>query len=180
MGQIFSQKEEEKKIKQTMAEWKANWEKIKPKIEKLGRIKLTESVEYQGQVEQGRANGFGIYFFINKNNLVWRYEGQIKDWGMHGKGILFNLYGYRYEGQFKDGLMNGKGIEYWNEGHKSQGEWKNNKKNGKSVYYWDCGAWQEGERKDDKPSGKTIFFGPDGRAEEEYVTDEQVNRTKND
>jgi hypothetical protein len=39
-----------------------------------------------------------------------RYEGQLLNYNMHGKGVYFHNTGTRYEGEFRFGLMHGRGM----------------------------------------------------------------------
>ena len=62
---------------------------------------------YNGQVEDGKPHGFGVY---DKGST--RYKGEWKYGKQHGVGvfIVYGRDGYRYEGDWKDDEMNGYGI----------------------------------------------------------------------
>ena len=46
-------------------EFKMNWEKKKEEIEKMERIKMDEIRDYQGELKNGKKNGFGIMFWTS-------------------------------------------------------------------------------------------------------------------
>ena len=54
-----------------------------------------------------------------------KYEGQMKNGKMHGKGVYSFSNGEKYEGEFKDDMFEGKGEYYWPDGTKKIGVFKN-------------------------------------------------------
>jgi len=111
----------------------------------------------------------GIYPIIGKGE---EYEGEVEDGKPHGKGIYKKSNGDKYEGDFINGKMNGKGIFYYANKHRYEGEYKDDKKNGKGVFYYANGEKYDGEYKDDKKSGKGIFYYANkDRYEGEYKDD---------
>jgi hypothetical protein len=75
----------------------------------------------------------------------------------HEKKILYFDNG-RYEGDVKNGKMEGKGIRYWNDGDRYEGDFKNDKREGKGISYYNNGDRYEGEFKNDKAEGKGIEY----------------------
>ena len=67
---------------------------------------------YQGQMENGKNHGEGIYKVDNGA----RYEGQWFEGKAHGEGILYGAEGDRYEGQWKNGHKDGVGTVYGSNG----------------------------------------------------------------
>ena len=65
------------------------------------------SIKWSGLCENNKANGKGIL-----------------QWYVNGKLIS------RYEGDLLDGYINGKGVSIWTNGLKYDGEWKNNVQSG--------------------------------------------------
>ena len=62
-------------MKEEMEAWKVNWEKKKGEIEEKEKIKINEEKEYQGELENGKRNGFGIIFIHSGEFKGHRYEG---------------------------------------------------------------------------------------------------------
>ena len=87
-----------------------------------------------------------------------RYEGEIKNNLMEGKGTLYYNDGNRYEGEFHNNNREGKGILFFQSGSKYIGEYKNGKANGKGILYFFSGNRFEGEFKNDIRDGKGILY----------------------
>ena len=62
---------------------------------------------YEGECENGKRNGMGVYFNIRKK---WRYEGQYKDGKRHGSGIWHQEDGTFYIGGFENDDFHGFGT----------------------------------------------------------------------
>ena len=54
-----------------------------------------------------------------------KYEGQMKNGKMQGKGVYSFSNGERYEGEFKDDMFEGKGVYFYPDGTKKIGVYKN-------------------------------------------------------
>lgn len=93
-------------------------------------------VHYVGQVEQGRANGYGV--------------------------AILNT-GSRYVGEWKNNQRHGQGTFYWKDGEYYEGNYVGDKRNGQGTYFWPNGEKYIGQWKDDRRSGKGAFFGKDGK-----------------
>lgn len=108
-----------------------------------------------------------------------RYEGDLLNDLMHGKGTYFWLDGRRYEGEWKDGKMHGRGKFYWPSKNWYDGEFENGEKNGRGIYYYSDGSRYEGDFKHDFFNGKGIFFYDNGRRYEgEWQNDRIVGDGK--
>ena len=64
----------------------------------------------------------------------------------------------RYEGDILNNLIEGKGIFYYNNGDKYEGDWKNNIREGKGILFYNNGNRYEGEFKNDLREGNGIFY----------------------
>ena len=53
-----------------------------------------------------------------------KYEGEMKNSKMQGKGIYLFANGEKYEGEFKDDMFEGKGVYYYPDGTKKTGIFK--------------------------------------------------------
>ena len=72
---------------------------------------------------------------INKQEIKFsdgKYIGQVENGLAEGKGIFYGFNGDRYEGEFRNNKQVGKGIYYYNnepwKGDRYEGEWRNGKK----------------------------------------------------
>jgi hypothetical protein len=54
-----------------------------------------------------------------------KYEGEMKNGKMQGKGIYTFSNGEIYEGEFKDNMFHGKGKYTWTDGKVESGTWEN-------------------------------------------------------
>lgn len=108
-------------------------------------------VDYEGAVENGRANGYGKGKLSNGNT----YEGNWKDNTMDGKGKIAFKNGDVYEGDFKKNSYNGKGKLVYKNGDINEGEFANGSLNGKGKQIWNNGKnIYEGNYLDGKRHGK--------------------------
>jgi hypothetical protein len=119
-----------------------------------------DRVTWTGPCPNGRASGRGV--------LVWhyagmedRYEGDLHDGTMHGRGILTSADGSRYEGDFWDGTFEGRGILTY-DGARYEGEFGDGLFHGYGTYVFADGGRFEGEFRDDYPHGQgTLWSGND-------------------
>ena len=139
---------------------------------------------YYGEVKKGteekHGRGFYIhkehhYFFKGQFNIALEgkgiqiyesgnyYEGDIKNWMRHGKGIFYYYkLGDIYIGDWRYNNQNGYGIEYFSNGNKYEGEWKNDLADGIGIFTWKNGSKYEGTMVKNKIKGKGIlksYFG---------------------
>ncbi len=92
-------------------------------------------LHYVGQVDQGKANGYGIALLETGS----RYEGQWQDNERHGQGAFYWIDGEYYIGAYLDDKRSGEGTYFWPNGEKYVGQWKEDKRNGKGVFYSEKG-----------------------------------------
>ncbi|EAR84709.1 protein kinase (macronuclear) [Tetrahymena thermophila SB210] len=116
---------------------------------------------YEGEVKDGKMNGKGIYYY-KEDNIRKKYEGQWVNDKKDGFGILEYKSGNKYEGYFKNDCFNGKGIYYYyKEGDnkmKYEGQWVNNQKDGFGILEYKSGNKYEGQFKNDDFNGKGIYY----------------------
>ena len=98
-------------------------------------------IKYIGEIEDGKANGFGFAVFSKKGF----YEGHWANNMRNGKGIYYWQNGDTYEGAYVNGKREGLGTYTFASGEVYVGHWKNNLRNG------------EGELTNKK--GKLVFKG---------------------
>ncbi|NJB35686.1 MORN repeat-containing protein [Croceivirga sp. JEA036] len=92
-------------------------------------------LHYVGQVDQGKANGYGIALLETGS----RYEGQWLNNQRHGQGAFYWIDGEYYIGAYKEDKRSGEGTYFWPNGEKYVGQWKEDKRNGKGVFYSEKG-----------------------------------------
>ena len=63
--------------------------------------------KYEGEVSNGKPNGFGVLTYPYDEKSV---VGEWKNGKKHGQVILTFPDGEKYEGEYKDGLKNGQGT----------------------------------------------------------------------
>ena len=98
------------------------WETSSGKVWKEFGDKETHP-KYEGDVENGKPNGLGIFIYPNGN----KYVGEWKDGKRNGQGTLTISPGWKYVGSWKDGVRNGQGTYTSPGGHKYVGEYKDDK-----------------------------------------------------
>ncbi|CAF4445802.1 unnamed protein product, partial [Didymodactylos carnosus] len=121
---------------------------------------LTSSngARYEGELRDGMLNGRGVWTLPNGE----RYEGEFKDDKRHGRGVYTWPSGRRYEGEFKDDKRHGRGVYTWPSGRRYEGEFKDDKRHGRGVYTWPSGRRYEGEFKDGMLNGRGVETLPNG------------------
>jgi hypothetical protein len=136
-----------------------------------------ETIYYEGEVKNGKANGYGTATTSLKN----AYKGNWKDNDYHGQGthtwengmqysgswvngqgtgkaIHTWPNGDKYEGDFINGNLHGNGIYYFNNGMQYSGSWVNGKRTGKGIHTWLNGEKYEGDFVDGAFHGNGIFY----------------------
>ncbi len=107
---------------------------------------------------------FGEYLtFTNSKGSQVHYVGQVNDGKANGYGVAILNTGSRYVGEWKDNKRQGQGTFYWKDGEYYEGDYKADQRNGQGTYYWPNGEKYVGQWKDDKRSGKGAFFAKDGK-----------------
>ena len=138
-------------------------------------IKELENGKYEGQMKNNKLEGKGKYYYNNGSI----YEGEWKNDKKEGKGIFIFPNGDRYEGDFKDDNFDGKGVFLINvssmKPDKYEGEFKNGQKNGKGIHYYKNGNKYEGEYKNNQKEGKGVFYFIDGNRYDGEFKDGKAN-----
>jgi hypothetical protein len=97
-------------------------------VQGTGTYSSANGNKYFGQWKDGKANGFGIFYFSQNNSQFFEsYEGNWLDNKKHGEGTLAWIFGDRYEGEFINDEAEGRGTYYWADGRKYVGQFKSNR-----------------------------------------------------
>jgi hypothetical protein len=88
-------------------------------------------VHYLGDMENDRANGYGIGIW----DTGGVYKGEWVNNQRWGKGRYDWADGEWYVGEFKGDMRNGTGTYYFKNGERYEGQWKDNKRHGQGVVY---------------------------------------------
>ena len=122
-----------------------------------GVLKITNfdgaDINYIGEVENNKANGFGFAVFEKKGF----YEGQWSNNMRNGKGIYYWQNGDTYEGNYKNGFRYGYGVYTFKSGETYKGNWADNLRQGTGSLF--------------NKRNKLIFEG-------EWLNDEPVTKSK--
>jgi hypothetical protein len=150
---------------------------------------------YDGNLENGKPNGKGVYTFVNgnvyegdfvdgmfdgKGTKKWKngssYTGDFKKDKMNGKGIYKFANGTTYDGSFVDDQFEGQGIKKFVNGVTYEGQFKKDEFSGIGVYKWGNGNTYKGEFKNDMFNGKGTIIKLNGYYKKgEYKDDEGSN-----
>ena len=87
----------------------------------IERSSTTATGRYSGDIQNGLADGKGIFEGRTSSGDVWFYEGDFKNGNFCGEGIIISENGYKAEGLFKNNELNGFGKEYRNEAIEYEG-----------------------------------------------------------
>lgn len=147
------------------------------------RIVFDNGDVYEGELKDGKRNGWGKYTWANGDY----YEGEWKDGKKNGNGAVYcyakKHYGeeylkYSYDGEWKDDKMHGHGI--YSEGDKGytyfakvfEGEWINNSMHGRILWFYEY---------PDKSRGNTyIDFYDNGKTVETCIPYDENIKTYED
>jgi hypothetical protein len=98
--------------------------------------------------------GFDIRVWPNGD----KYEGQMFQDQMHGRGIFTSSQGYVYTGEFKYGKPNGFGKLVYDNGDQYEGSLVNDMLHGKGKYLYANGDRYQGEFQNDLPHGHGVYI----------------------
>ena len=91
---------------------------------------------------------------------VWpngdKYEGQMFQDQMHGRGIFTSSQGYVYTGEFRYGKPNGRGKLVYDNGDKYEGNFLEDMLHGQGKYNYANGDFYQGEFQNDLPHGQGV------------------------
>jgi hypothetical protein len=92
---------------------------------------------------------------------VWpngdKYEGQLFQDQMHGRGIFTSSQGYVYTGEFRYGKPNGLGKLVYDNGDRYEGSFLEDMLHGRGKYNYANGDLYQGEFLNDLPHGQGIY-----------------------
>ena len=92
---------------------------------------------------------------------VWpngdKYEGQMFQEQMHGRGIFTSSQGYVYTGEFRYGKPNGRGKLVYDNGDKYEGHFLEDMLHGQGKYNYANGDFYQGEFQNDLPHGQGVY-----------------------
>ena len=108
-----------------------------------------------------KENGEYLTFTTPKGTHL-HYVGQVEKGKANGYGVAILATGSRYQGYWADNLKEGEGSFYWADGEYYVGQYQNDLRNGVGTYYWPNGEKYVGEWKDDKRYGEGAFYAKDG------------------
>lgn len=115
--------------------------------------------------------------FSSKKNSTVQYVGEIENGKANGKGFGFWTTGSIYDGQWKENLRHGKGEFTWADGEKYQGEFAEDQREGFGIYYWKNGERYEGQWKEDRRNGEGTLYDSKGKVKYsgKWVNDEPAS-----
>eukprot|EP00298_Acanthocystis_sp_HF-20_P010321 c18798_g1_i1.p1 GENE.c18798_g1_i1~~c18798_g1_i1.p1 ORF type:complete len:307 (+),score=108.57 c18798_g1_i1:16-936(+) len=120
-------------------------------------IELLKTAEgtYEGEVQQGKKHGKGVFTYNDKDREFGnreKYDGQWKNDQREGEGTLIYEDGSNYVGEWKNDNWHGKGTHTEKNDFIYEGQWENNEMHGQGIYH-DLvtgdryeGYWKNGER----------------------------------
>ncbi len=112
---------------------------------------------YEGEMRDGHLNGRGKYVF----SLNTSYEGDFKDDDFDGKGVMVEP-GVRYDGAWKAGRKNGRGLLSTMNGDRYDGDFLDDAMTGKGMLVLSDGRKYEGALKEGLPEGQGTLTDPAG------------------
>jgi hypothetical protein len=98
--------------------------------------------------------GYSIRIWPNGD----KYEGQMFQDQMHGRGIFTSSQGYIYSGEFSHGKPHGLGKLVYDNGDRYEGSFLNDRLHGQGKYNYSNGDWYQGYFQDDLPHGQGIYI----------------------
>ncbi len=153
----------------------------------LGREIYSDGDIYVGAFNEGRRHGFGMYYFLEKNQFVGdRYVGDYLDGMYHGQGTYIKLDGREirgtwkydnfdigvakvqettgifFEGEYLNGMKHGFGIKTFFNGHRFEGEFEYGEVNGHGLDIYPDGDKFEAVYKNGERSGSCKYYGVNG------------------
>jgi hypothetical protein len=116
-----------------------------------------ESISWTGLCRNDLAQGRGVLQWFKGDKPTARYDGELRNGKMNGRGYYTWPDGDSYKGEYRDDLRNGRGVYTWASGNRYEGEWRDGAANGWGVKTWVGGNRYEGEWRDDKANGSGTY-----------------------
>ena len=127
-----------------------------------------EKIYYQGEIVNGKANGYGEA----TTSYGHRYVGNWKNNDFHGYGKLYFKSGNIYDGYWRNGRRTTNAVMTFANGDTYSGEWRNFKFHGKGTYIWNSSKWKGhkyvGEWQNGKRHGYGKYTYPNGTIREGF------------
>jgi hypothetical protein len=121
--------------------------------------KSTETTPDPRSQESKTVPGFATRVWPNGD----KYEGQLFQEQMHGRGIFTSSEGYIYAGEFKYGKPHGLGKLNYDNGDHYEGCFVNDMLHGKGKYIYANGDRYQGEFQNDLPHGYGVYILANGK-----------------
>ena len=132
-----------------------------------------QSLTWSGECKNEKANSKGIAKWHEGNKVVTTIQGVMKNGRCQGECLATIASGksnVKYEGQLKDNNLHGKGTLTWPDGNEYSGDWVEGKRHGKGKLTLKTGTIYIGDWRDGKSTGKGTYTWVD-RAEKKYIGD---------
>jgi hypothetical protein len=146
-----------KKINDTHASHKhsetSGWKEKSTRYKRTSK-KSTKTTPEPDVQESEPVPGFATRVWPNGN----KYEGQMFQDQMHGRGIFTSSQGYVYTGEFKYGKPHGLGKLIYDNGEQYEGSLVNDMLHGKGKYLYANGDRYQGEFQNDLPHGQGVYI----------------------
>lgn len=127
--------------------------------ETITNIIDTGNGKYNGEIIDGKMHGKGTYEW----NDGTKYVGEFFNDKISGQGTLTMPGKGYYEGKFRSGKKNGQGTYKFENGDIYEGNWSDDKMSGKGTYTFCNGEKYVGEFKDNQFNGRGTYF-KDGKS----------------
>ena len=135
-------------------------------------LRPNETMSWSGACAETIAQGRGVLVWTTDGKQTSRYEGDVRDGKLNGRGVFTYPNGSCYTGEFRDNLRSGRGTMAFLNGNSYDGQWRDNERNGSGVYTWvTTGTRYDGEWRASKRHGRGITTYPTARYEGEYRDD---------
>lgn len=124
-----------------------------------------ERVTWRGPCVDGKAEGKGLAvwsFTKGRMRVIVRYDGEMRQGTLHGRGTLYGPNGDRAEGEWRRGQFHGKGSYAAANGSRYVGGWRYGKKHGHGTFVASNGDRYEGAWRADTKQGRGIYYFANG------------------
>jgi hypothetical protein len=131
----------------------SEWKRKSTRYTRASR-KSTKTTPEQDIQEPESSRGFATRVWPNGD----KYEGQVFQDQMHGRGIFTSSQGYVYTGEFRYGKPSGLGKLVYDNGDQYEGSFVNDILHGKGKYLYANGDRYQGEFQNDLPHGQGVYI----------------------